>query len=88
MSLIIDDKATEERAARLAEIMGQSPQNAVSEALRVALEQTPETTGPVAADHCSFDEAVRRAQDALAKLPVVDPHFKMDDLYDENGLSA
>jgi hypothetical protein len=88
MSLIIDDKATEERAVRLAGIMGQTPQKAVAEALRILLERVAETTSPIAAEQTSFDEAVGRAQGAIAKLPVLEPHFKMDDLYDENGLPA
>lgn len=80
MALSIKDEETDRLARELARATGLSLTEAIREALRDALarERHPRR---------NLDVAVRRIQERLAKLPVVDPRSPDEILgYDEHGL--
>ena len=81
MALSIKDRETDELARQLAEATGESLTEAVRSALRERLERTRRR------EPTNLGAAVRRIQERLSRLPVIDDR-SADSLlgYDEHGL--
>jgi antitoxin VapB len=91
MATVIDDPETDRLVKRYAEAHGTSPAEAVHRAIseaieREGIEQTSvdlRTREEIAAD---FIARVRRIQERVRQLPVLDPRHPDEILYDEDGL--
>jgi antitoxin VapB len=82
MALSIKDPETDRLARALADATGES----ITEAIRRAIEERLERERGRAARQ-NMNVGVRRIQERLARLPVVDPRSPDDILgYDEHGL--
>jgi hypothetical protein len=88
MSLVIDNPEVEIQIARRAAKTGMSAEEVVLAAVLEGLPRLPDRDQPNRLRGDELRQRIQEIQAAVAALPVLDPTFTQDSLYDENGFPA